>query len=232
MKLKSGKRKSNQNFTSTAYLHVVGKNKLQNDLLLSFLKEKTGFNGKCNNRLESVKPVQTKDQNLPQFVLLDWSSVSRENIWSDIESWRRTHTCQYFFAFCNVDSKLEIEKLALRNNIQGLFYRNDPLHIIPKGIGSILNGDLWYSRKTLTKCILENNHSNNFLDHAAVSHLTLRQKEILILMASGCSNKQISNKLNISEHTIKTHIYNIYRKINVDSRFQAALWAAKHLTTP
>jgi len=212
-----------------AYVHVVGMNKLQNDLLLSFIKEKTGFNGKCVKKLESVKPVQKKEHELPQFLLLDWTSVDRENIWSDIDSWKNANSCRCFFSFCNVDPKVEIEKLALTNNIQGLFYKNDPLHIMPKGISAIMNGDLWYSRKTLTKCILENNHSNNFLDHAASSHLTLRQREILILMASGCSNKEIANKLNISGHTVKTHVYNIYKKLKVDSRFQAALWAAKHL---
>ena len=217
------------NLSSIAFIHVVGMNKLQNDLLLSFLVDKTGFNGRSVKKLESVKPAQTKTDELPQFVLLDWTSVDKENIWSDIDAWKYTNQHSCFFAFCNVDSKVEIEKLALSNNIQGLFYKNDPMHIIPKGINAILNGDLWYSRKALTRCIKENNHSNNFLDHADASHLTLRQREILLLMASGYSNKEIANKLNISGHTVKTHIYNIYKKINVDSRFQAALWAAKYL---
>lgn len=212
-----------------AYIHVVGMNKLQNDLLLSFLKEKTDLDGKCIKKLETVAPVHKKGQELPQFLLLDWANVDRENIWSDIDSWKNTNSCQCFFTFCNVDPKVEIEKLALTNNIQGLFYKNDPLHIIPKGISAILKGDLWYSRKTLTKCVLEINSSNNFLDHAAASNLTLRQKEILTLMASGCSNKQIAEELCINTHTVKTHVYNIYKKINANSRFQAALWAAKHL---
>jgi len=212
-----------------ASIYIVGTNKLQNDLLLSFLKEKTGFTGKCIKKLESLTPVQKKEQNLPQFLLLDWTGINREKIWSEIDSWRNTNSCQCFFAFCNVDPEVEIEKLALANNIQGLFYNHDPLYIIPKGISSILTGDLWYSRKTLTKCILENNSSNNFIDHTAASNLTLREREILFLMASGCRNKEVASKLNISIHTVKTHIYNIYKKINVESRFQAALWTAKYL---
>lgn len=212
-----------------AYLYVVGKNKLQNDLLLSFLKEKTNFTGKCTKNLESLNPQTKKGHELPQFLLLDWTGVDRENIWNELGSWRNATSCRCFFAFCNVDPKVEIEKLALSNNIQGLFYKNDPLHIIPKGIFAILRGDLWYSRKTLTKCILENNSSHNHFNHAAAINLTLREKEILILMASGFSNKGIAGELCISGHTVKTHVYNIYRKLNVDSRFQAALWAAKYL---
>lgn len=212
-----------------AYLHVVGINKLQNDLLLSFLKEKTGYDGNCIKKLEYIDPPNNNSPELRQFILLDWSSINQENIWRDIESWRKSNSCQSFFAFCNVDPKVEIEKLALKNNIQGLFYKDDPLQIIPKGISSILNGDLWYSRKVLTKCILETRPSDNVSDHAADSNLTLREKQILVLMASGCSNKEIASDLCISSHTVKTHVYNIYKKINADSRFQAALWAAKYL---
>jgi DNA-binding CsgD family transcriptional regulator len=229
MNSKKAKKRQNPDLISKAYLHVVGKNKLQNDLFLSFLKQNTGFNGQCIKKLESLSPAKIREHELPQFILLDWTDVDRENVWSDISSWRSANSCQCFFAFCNVDPKVEIEKLALTNNIQGLFYENDPLHIIPKGISSILNGDLWYSRKTLSKRILENNSSKHHFDHAAASNLTLREREILILMASGCSNKEIAGKLHISGHTVKTHVYNIYRKLNVDSRFQAALWAAKYL---
>jgi DNA-binding NarL/FixJ family response regulator len=124
---------------------------------------------------------------------------------------------------------VEIEKRAVTNNVQGIFYKDDPLPIIIKGVSSILTGDLWFSRQTLKKCILEAKPSNVSSDLASASNLTLREKEILVLMASGCSNKEIASKLCISSHTVKTHIYNIYKKINTDSRFQAALWAAKYL---
>ncbi|WDP93254.1 MAG: response regulator transcription factor [Desulfobacter sp.] len=60
--------------------------------------------------------------------------------------------------------------------------------------------------------------------------LTRRQKEILGLIAKGCSNKEIADTLFISPLTVKTHLQNIFAKINVKQRLQAALWAAKHLS--
>ena len=102
--------------------------------------------------------------------------------------------------------------------------------IINKGISAILNGDLWYSRKTMTKFLLEpqptaNSSENTYPDDL----LTLREREVLALIVSGQNSKQVSDKLCISPHTVKTHIYNIYNKINVKSRLQATLWAAKYL---
>ena len=59
--------------------------------------------------------------------------------------------------------------------------------------------------------------------------LTSREMEILAMISMGAKNEEIAEKLCISPNTVKTHIYNIFKKIGVPNRLQAALWAAKNL---
>lgn len=53
---------------------------------------------------------------------------------------------------------------------------------------------------------------------APVKQLTVRELEIVRLVARGCVNKQIADLLRISEHTVATHLRRIYAKLHVDTR--------------
>ncbi|MBS7329740.1 MAG: response regulator transcription factor, partial [Lachnospiraceae bacterium] len=61
-----------------------------------------------------------------------------------------------------------------------------------------------------------------------IDTLTTREIEVLKLVVVGGSNKDIADKLGISERTIKNHISNIFKKINVSDRTQAAVFAIKN----
>jgi LuxR family transcriptional regulator, positive regulator of biofilm formation len=228
--LKESKKKEIPHSNPVVHIHIVGKNKLQNELLLSFLKEKTRLKVTCSQKLEPASPIHKNDSTTSKFLLIDYTEFDLEKFWDEVDSLKNSITSQCFVALCNVDTKMQIEKCAMNNKIQGLFYKDDPPDVIIKGISAILNGDLWYSRKTMTKFLLEpqlspNSPKNTYPDDL----LTLREREILALIVSGQSSRQVSEKLCISPHTVKTHIYNIYNKINVKSRLQATLWAAKYL---
>lgn len=60
------------------------------------------------------------------------------------------------------------------------------------------------------------------------AELTKREREVLALVASGITNKEISDKLFISHHTVKSHVVHIFNKLGVNDRTQAAVWAAKN----
>lgn len=68
----------------------------------------------------------------------------------------------------------------------------------------------------------------SFLQHGRDERLTLRELEVLQLIAKGLSNQEIAHKLFLSEKTVKNHLTNIFRKIDVADRTQAVLYAIKN----
>lgn len=58
--------------------------------------------------------------------------------------------------------------------------------------------------------------------------LSAREKEILQLVATGATNRQIASELTISVNTVKTHLRNVFTKLSVESRTEAALWAVEY----
>ena len=63
---------------------------------------------------------------------------------------------------------------------------------------------------------------------ASKSQLTAREKDILQLLAECKSNKAIANELGITDGTVKVHVKNLLRKLNLKSRIEAAVWALEH----
>jgi DNA-binding NarL/FixJ family response regulator len=58
--------------------------------------------------------------------------------------------------------------------------------------------------------------------------LTVQEKLVLTLLSMGCNTQDITEQLVVSRNTLKSHLRNIYRKINVTDRTQAAIWAIRH----
>ena len=65
-------------------------------------------------------------------------------------------------------------------------------------------------------------------DKEKIESLTDRELEVLILVAKGMFNKEIGITLDISERTVKNHLSNIFKKIEVSDRTQAAVFAIKN----
>lgn len=131
-------------------------------------------------------------------------------------------------ALYNLSAYSEAEAKALTKQVRGFFYIDDTMDLFLKGINAIFKGEVWISRQILLDYVMKNvavtaHHKPHKVE------LTEREQQILSLVSIGANNDEISDKLYISVNTVKTHMYNIFKKIQVGNRLQAALWAAKHL---
>ncbi|MBU0680023.1 MAG: LuxR C-terminal-related transcriptional regulator [Proteobacteria bacterium] len=134
---------------------------------------------------------------------------------------------QCMVSLFNVNASYKDNANFIARWLYGVFYENDsPEHLV-KGIKAIGQGEMWFPRGIMTKFILANKpHMRS--DSSAPPPLTVREKEILVQITSGAGNKEIAENLCVSQYTVKTHLYNIFKKINVTTRVQASNWASRN----
>jgi DNA-binding NarL/FixJ family response regulator len=207
-------------------VHVIGGTRLQNDLLATFLEKETGLSCKSCDSLKQA-PLAENGPGHTHLVLLDGQSRDADLLRDDGPMAADTDHNKCLFALCNVEPDVEIEKDSLALGLKGVFYNNTPLSLLARGVQAILDGELWYSRKTLSQSLQRvrpvKRRSEPLVD------LTYREKQILEEIVSGETNQEIADHLNISVHTVKTHIYNMYKKLNVSNRLQVSHLASEYL---
>ena len=114
-------------------------------------------------------------------------------------------------------------------NLVGVFYLDDEVSLLLKGMDKIMNDEMWLSRKVAQDYIEHFRCANTVTTSQAYANLTKREKEIMRLLGHGASNIQIAEELFVSENTVKTHLHNIFKKINAKNRLQALLWANNNI---
>ena len=94
-------------------------------------------------------------------------------------------------------------------------------HLLRKATKAISSGELWLDRKTMKNILSYESFSKKEVK------LTEAEKEIVSLICQGYRNKEIAQKLNISEQTVKSHCNRIYKKVGVSDRLQLAIYVYK-----
>jgi DNA-binding NarL/FixJ family response regulator len=111
----------------------------------------------------------------------------------------------------------------IRTGVRGYFRTTDMPAFIIKAIHCVFDGGIWAERRVLEKTIANPMISTESLQAhlPEMPSLTHREKEMLAQVLTGASNREIAASSSISERTVKTHLYRVYRKLNVKSRTKA-----------
>lgn len=125
-----------------------------------------------------------------------------------------------------VHSEIEYLIKAVDIGANGYILKDSGSLELKQAINVIMNGDSYIQPSLLPA--LNSRLINRDIDKEKLESLTEREIEILIQVAGGMFNKEIANNLDISERTVKNHISNIFKKIDVSDRTQAAVFAIKN----
>jgi DNA-binding NarL/FixJ family response regulator len=208
--------------------YIVGKRRLQNELIASYLTKQTGNACFLLESIHQLSPCDLDPESSRGLVFWDCHENDSKKLLAELRSYAKLENSATRIVFFNVPTYFELSKKFILKGVHALFYEHDSLDIFLKGVRAVLDGKLWFSREIMSKYIFDNSGSETSSKNT-VGNLTKRQIEILAMIAVGSTNEEISDKLCISPHTVKTHLYKIFKKINVPNRVQASLWAAKNL---
>ncbi|WP_029896330.1 helix-turn-helix transcriptional regulator [Desulfohalovibrio reitneri] len=200
---------------------LVGKTIIQNSFLANSIGESTGI--PCT--IQEAGGLALGMNGTRDLLLWDYTSQTLERFW-DICQTASTQGNLYC-ALINAPRRQALAEEALRRGAHGIFHDDDSLAILAKGVRAILDGELWFSRRIISDQLVRARRKELVKSNSV--QLTPREEEVLRLLASGKANSDIAEAMCISLCTVKSHISNIYGKIQVPNRTQAALWAAKNL---
>lgn len=117
---------------------------------------------------------------------------------------------------------------VLRAGASGLVGKQLEVATLVRAIHAVADGELWANRRATADFV---EHLTDSAGRAPASdgQLTGREWEILEGVGQGLRNKDIAHRLSISEKTVKSHLNNVFRKLRVDNRFAAGIYALKLL---
>lgn len=119
------------------------------------------------------------------------------------------------------DYEKQVPELIIRG-VSGILSPEADFAVLKKALRVVHSGELWLDRKAIKNVILQINQAEKKI------HLTKKEKEILNLICDGYRNKEIAQKLDISENTVKSHCNRIFKKFGVSDRLQLALFMHRY----
>ena len=208
---------------------LIGHHQLVREGLENFFKENPEY--RLRHTYHSFEYIKKSDFNLDAALLLICASCNREFLADQEKFFGRLKVVfpNAKAVIINCDCDDELKRELIHRGVKGFLPANISKSGLKKALNCILGGQIWISRELSHRLLSE------LLDGArpAIAYrkpvnnfgLTSREIEILQALASGLSNFAISEKLFLSEKTVKTHTHHIFKKMEVKTRTQAVMKA-------
>jgi DNA-binding NarL/FixJ family response regulator len=200
---------------------VADSNSGQVEALTAALKKHLDFEvvGVASTRENALRQLST----LPDIIILNPDVLKQRTLSRFIHSVqaRSPHT-RVILIFENHPPD-ETIITGVKTGVRGYIRITDAPAIVSKAIRAVHEGEIWVERRLLEMAISK----PMLLPETLLSHipglqpLTDREMEVLTMVLQGATNREIAGRSSISERTVKTHLYRVYKKLKVKSRTKA-----------
>lgn len=180
--------------------------------------------GEASDGVEGIKRAK---QLKPDVVLLDLNMPGMSGL----------ETLQLLLQDCpdvavmmlTVSEEAEDLTAALQTGAKGYLIKNIEAEFLVRAIKRAAAGESVLAESMTSKLVAQlQGGPAKTVEPSELDKLTPREKEILACLARGDSNKIIARTLDVAESTVKIHVQNILKKLNLSSRVQAAVFAVEH----
>lgn len=175
---------------------------------------KTSYSGDIFSAYECIQGTPP-----PDLMMLNINENSKNNSYDLINRLNRLDLHIPLIVFSEDDST-EAAALAIENNASGFISKNSSREMVLEAITSVLEGKMYISKPrpmNLSKT-----------KEVSTGRVTMRQQEILHLLSQGLLNKQIAHELNISSNTVKAHLHDLFKSLQVSNRTAAVRNAQRY----
>ena len=168
--------------------------------------------------------LQITDNLKPDVLLLDINMPKKNGL--EVLQELKNRNSKIKVLVLTVHNEVEYLMKAMEIGINGYLLKDSESSKLKKAIMTVIRGETYIQPSMIP--ILNSKMLNMKNDHDKLESLTKRELDVLKNLAVGMYNKEIATKLNISERTVKNHVSNIFKKIGVADRTQAAVFAIRN----
>lgn len=173
---------------------------------------------------DGIECLEKLEKSKPDVILLDINMPKKNGI--EVLKEIRIKNLPVKVLILTVHNEVEYLLKAVDIGVDGYILKDSESAELKRAIVSIMNGENYIQPNLIPA--LNSKLVSRDKDKDKIDALTDREMEVLVCVANGMFNREIADKLNISERTVKNHVTNIFKKIDVADRTQAAVFAIKN----
>ena len=185
--------------------------------------------GEASDGMEAIEKTVSLD---PDIVLMELK-LPRVDGLTVLRSIQARAGRSKVILFSSSENKEEFVE-AMKLGCSGILSKDSSITLIEKSIQKVYAGEIWLDSNTTAAVIRQFASPTDFPPVHGTSNgkttreraqLSQREREIIILIAQGYKNKEIAEKMFITEQTVKNHLHNVFDKLGVSDRLELALYA-------